>query len=112
MTQISNRAAIYTIDPKATNRVNTAYMVAAFCGQLTGTAVGNRLYAQGGWLYSGGASSESSLPPTLLLPFLTLACAVAFVGLSLVAAVARGPNETGWLGWTGGWQVKKSNLKR
>lgn len=58
MTQISNRAAIYTINPKATNRVNTAYMVAAFCGQLTGTAVGNRLYAHGGWLYSGGASSE------------------------------------------------------
>lgn len=57
MAQISNRAAIYTINPKARNRVNTAYMVAAFCGQLTGTAVGNRLYAQGGWLYSGGASS-------------------------------------------------------
>ncbi|KAH6695434.1 membrane protein [Plectosphaerella plurivora] len=93
MTQISNRAAIYTINPKATNRINTAYMVAAFCGQLTGTAVGNRLYAQGGWLYSGGAS-------------------IAFIGLSFIAAIARGPNETGWFGWSGGWQVKKSNLKR
>lgn len=55
--QIANRAAIYLIDPKARNRVNTAYMVSAFCGQLTGTAVGNRLYAAGGWTWSGSASS-------------------------------------------------------
>ncbi|GJC80450.1 putative uncharacterized transporter YgaY [Colletotrichum liriopes] len=54
--QTANRTSIYTINPKARNRVNTAYMVCVFCGQLTGTAVGNRLYAQGGWKYSGGAS--------------------------------------------------------
>ncbi|KAK1759227.1 major facilitator superfamily domain-containing protein [Echria macrotheca] len=47
-TQIGNRAAIYGIRPDARNRVNTAYMIAAFSGQLTGTAVGNRLYALGG----------------------------------------------------------------
>jgi hypothetical protein len=57
-TQIANRAAIYGIQPQAQNRVNTAYMVAAFSGQLTGTAVGNRLYAQGGWMYSGSCSSK------------------------------------------------------
>jgi hypothetical protein len=57
-TQIANRAAIYGIQPAARNRVNTAYMVAAFSGQLTGTAVGNRLYAHGGWVYSGGCSSK------------------------------------------------------
>lgn len=55
--QTANRTAIYTINPKARNRVNTAYMVCVFCGQLTGTAVGNRLYAQGGWKYSAGTSS-------------------------------------------------------
>ena len=59
-TQIANRAAIYGIRPEAQNRINTAYMVAAFSGQLTGTAVGNRLYAQGGWVYSGSCSSKSS----------------------------------------------------
>lgn len=64
-TQIANRAAVYAIRPEARNRVNTAYMVASFSGQLTGTAVGNRLYAQGGWVYSGSASSEF-LPPFLL----------------------------------------------
>jgi hypothetical protein len=65
-TQIANRAAIYGIQPQARNRVNTAYMVAAFSGQLTGTAVGNRLYAQGGWVYSGSCSSKLSLDPFML----------------------------------------------
>ncbi|KAG7001997.1 hypothetical protein G7Y79_00030g065300 [Physcia stellaris] len=39
--QIANRSAIYTIAPKARNRINTAFMVSIFAGQLTGTAVGN-----------------------------------------------------------------------
>jgi predicted MFS family arabinose efflux permease len=56
--QIANRASIYTIQPNARNRVNTAYMLSAFIGQLTGTAVGNRLYAEGGWRYSGACSSK------------------------------------------------------
>ena len=55
---VANRAAIYTIDAKARNRLNTAYMVMAFVGQLSGTAVGNRLYHEGGWAWSSGASSE------------------------------------------------------
>lgn len=57
---IANRARCYSIRPDARNRVNTAYMLAAFFGQLTGTAVGNRLYAQGGWVASGSCSSEFS----------------------------------------------------
>lgn len=56
---IALRSAIYQIDARSRNRVNTAYMVFAFCGQLTGTSAGNRLYALGGWTYSGGLSSES-----------------------------------------------------
>lgn len=55
--QVANRSAIFSIRPKARNRVNTAYMATAFIGQLTGTAVGNRLYAMGGWRASGGCSS-------------------------------------------------------
>ncbi|KAI6777812.1 uncharacterized protein J7T54_000402 [Emericellopsis cladophorae] len=45
--QVANRSSIFSINPKARNRVNTAYMACAFAGQLTGTAVGNRLYAAG-----------------------------------------------------------------
>lgn len=56
--QIANRSAIFNINPKARNRVNTAYMAAVFAGQLTGTAVGNRLYAAGGWRWSTGCSSK------------------------------------------------------
>ncbi|KAL3439702.1 major facilitator superfamily domain-containing protein, partial [Aspergillus insuetus] len=52
-TMIANRAAIYAVAPKARNRVNTGYMVGGFVGQLMGTAVGNRVYAQSGWVVSG-----------------------------------------------------------
>ncbi|KAK3938715.1 major facilitator superfamily domain-containing protein [Diplogelasinospora grovesii] len=90
-TQIANRANIYSIQPLARNRVNTAYMVAAFSGQLTGTAVGNRLYAQGGWVYSGS-------------------CSIAFIGFALIVCIARGPRETGWLGWRGGWSIRRDDV--
>lgn len=89
--QIANRANIYAIDPRARNRLNTAYMVAAFSGQLTGTAAGNRLYAAGGWVRSGSAS-------------------VGFVCAALVVWAARGPWEKGWVGWGGGWSVRRRDV--
>ena len=70
VSQVANRTAIFAINPKARNRTNTAYMAFAFAGQLSGTAIGNRLYAQGGWHYSGGLSSKFlslSLSPSLSL---------------------------------------------
>ncbi len=87
----ANRSNVYSLDPRARNRVNTVYMVFAFAGQLTGTAVGNRLYAEGGWAWSGG-------------------CNIAFLGAALLAAFARGPRETGWVGWSGGWSLKRHDL--
>jgi predicted MFS family arabinose efflux permease len=68
VSQVANRTAIFAINPKARNRTNTAYMAFAFAGQLSGTAIGNRLYAQGGWHYSGGLSSKLfPLSPSLSL---------------------------------------------
>jgi hypothetical protein len=90
-TQIANRAGIYGIEPKARNRVNTAYMVAVFCGQLMGTAVGNKLYAEGGWVRSGSAS-------------------IGFTGAALVICFARAPWEKGWVGWHGGWGLRRRDL--
>ncbi|KAK0627314.1 MFS general substrate transporter [Immersiella caudata] len=90
-TQIGNRAAVYSIRPDARNRVNTAYMVAAFSGQLTGTAVGNRLYAHGGWVYSGS-------------------CSIAFISFAIIVCLARGPRETRWFGWRGGWAIRRDDL--
>ncbi|MCJ1312348.1 hypothetical protein MMC25_006022 [Agyrium rufum] len=91
--QIANRSSIYSIHAKARNRVNTAYMVSVFCGQLMGTAVGNRLYAQGGWVSSGSAS-------------------VGFVGAALFFCIVRGPWEEGWIGWSGGWGIRKRDLPK
>ena len=89
--QIANRSAIYAIAPKARNRVNTAYMVSVFCGQLMGTAVGNDLFAKGGWISSGSAS-------------------VGFIAAALLVCFSRGPWEKGWVGWGGGWSVRRRDL--
>ena len=91
--QIANRTAIYGVEPKGRNRVNTAYMLSTFCGQLMGTAVGNSLYEKGGWIMSGSAS-------------------VGFICAALLICLLRGPHETGWIGWTGGWNMKKPSEKR
>ncbi|KAK4949674.1 hypothetical protein LTR10_011515 [Elasticomyces elasticus] len=91
ITQVSNRAAIAAIEPKARNRVNTAFMLCTFTGQLTGTSAGAKLYTRGGWVVSGSLS-------------------VAFIGLSFLVCLARGPYEKGWVGWGGGWDVRKTTL--
>jgi hypothetical protein len=88
--QIANRSAIYAIEPKARNRVNVSFMLSTFIGQLIGTAAGNHVYAQGGWIKSGSAS-------------------VGFIGASLLFCFVRGPWETGWVGWHGGWTLRKKN---
>lgn len=89
---IALRTAINDINPKARNRVNTCYMLAGFTGQLTGTAVGNRLYAVGGWRLSGIAN-------------------LAFLGVAILACLARGPREKRWLGWRGGWSMRLQDTK-
>jgi predicted MFS family arabinose efflux permease len=89
-TSIANRSSIYAVEPKARNRVNTAFMVFTFLGQITGTAAGNSLYAQHGWIASGSLS-------------------VGLLCLALVFCFVRGPWETGWIGWHGGWSLKKKD---
>jgi predicted MFS family arabinose efflux permease len=68
--QVANRATVFNINPKARNRLNTAYMVCAFAGQLTGTAVGNKLYARGGWKASGYYNSKIDLSHDLNIQIL------------------------------------------
>lgn len=88
--QIANRSAIFSVEPKGRNRVNTAFMVATFLGQLTGTTVGSHLYAEGGWIASGSYS-------------------VASAGAGLIVCFLRGPWEDGWIGWHGGWSIYKKD---
>ncbi|KAK9786704.1 putative Major facilitator superfamily domain-containing protein [Seiridium cardinale] len=90
----ANRTNVYShLSPKKRNRVNTAYMVFSFAGQLTGTAVGNRLYAQGGWVWSGS-------------------CNIAFIGFGILLCFLRGPRETGWVGWHGGWKLRRDPVPK
>ncbi|TRX92060.1 hypothetical protein FHL15_006927 [Xylaria flabelliformis] len=84
---VANRMAIAHVDPTAHNAVNSVYMIFTFAGQLFGTAVGNALYARGGWTWSGGLN-------------------IAQLGAALMILVVRGPHEKGWVGWSGGWDLK------
>ncbi|EKV11371.1 Sucrose/H+ symporter, plant [Penicillium digitatum] len=89
MSQIANRVSIYSVAPKARNRINTGYMMGVFCGQLMGTSVGNRLYSQGGWILSGSVN-------------------LAFLGAALLICLLRGPAEKGWVGWHGGIRIRRT----
>jgi predicted MFS family arabinose efflux permease len=86
--QIANRTALFAVEPKGRSRVNTVFMVATFCGQLVGTSVGSNLYDRGGWIASGSYSMGS-------------------IGAALVVCSLRGPWETRWFGWRGGWSIRK-----
>lgn len=86
--QIANRTALFAVEPKGRSRVNTVFMVATFCGQLVGTSVGSNLYDRGGWIASGSYSMGS-------------------IGAALIVCLLRGPWETGWFGWHGGWSIRK-----
>ncbi|TFA97535.1 Putative uncharacterized transporter [Trichoderma ghanense] len=89
---VSNRMAFANIEPTAQNAVNSVYMVSTFCGQLFGTSVGNTLYASGGWIRSGSLS-------------------LGLVGGGLLLVLVRGPHEKGWIGWSGGWEVRLKKLR-
>lgn len=83
--QVSNRMQIHGIEPGAANKVNTAFVVVLYLGLLSGTKAGNDVYAMyGGWVASGGLS-------------------LGVIAFSYVVILVRGPHETGWVGWRGGW---------
>ena len=91
--QIGNRTGIYAVEPLKRNRVNTAYMLGVFFGQLMGTGVGNAVYARGGWLHSDAVN-------------------IAFVAVSLLICFVKGPHERGWFGWGGGWAMRVRHEKQ
>ncbi|KAI1777477.1 MFS general substrate transporter [Hypoxylon cercidicola] len=90
---VANRVAIAHVDPKAQNAVNSVYMVHTFCGQLFGTAVGNALYARGGWTHTGAFNIAQMI-----------------AGLLVIAL--RGPHERGWIGWRGGWDLSGPKIEK
>ncbi|XXG95486.1 hypothetical protein Hte_001750 [Hypoxylon texense] len=90
---VANRVAIAHVDPKAQNAVNSVYMVHTFCGQLFGTAVGNALYANGGWTHTGAFN-------------------IAQMIAGLIVIFLRGPHEKGWIGWRGGWDLSGPKVEK
>ncbi|KIW08121.1 uncharacterized protein PV09_01056 [Verruconis gallopava] len=86
--QVANRSQIYSIAPRARNRINTAFMLFTFFGQITGTSAGNTVYAKGGWIHSGSMS-------------------VGLCGGAILLLCLRGPWEKGWIGWHGGASLKR-----
>ncbi|KAK5635383.1 hypothetical protein RRF57_011095 [Xylaria bambusicola] len=88
---VANRMAIANVDPTAHNAVNSVYMIFTFGGQLFGTAVGNTLYAKGGWTWSGALN-------------------IAQLGTALLLVLIKGPHEKGWFGWSGGWDLRTPEI--
>ncbi|KAL7423988.1 hypothetical protein Q5752_001573 [Cryptotrichosporon argae] len=84
--QVASNYRVAGIDPKARARLNGCCLVCLFAGQASGTAIMTSIYNAHGWRPTG-------------------ACALAFCAAALAAVLARGPHETGWVGWHGGAQV-------
>ncbi|KAI1614307.1 major facilitator superfamily domain-containing protein [Exophiala viscosa] len=79
--QISNRVSLHPLEPQMRNRVNTAFVIILYLGQLVGTKAGTLVYSQyGGWIASGGLS-------------------IAVLVLGYVIIGLRGPHARGWIGW-------------
>ncbi|KAJ7062037.1 MFS DHA1 protein [Mycena amicta] len=89
-TQLSVTAKILSIAPEARARLNALLMISVFLGQVTGTAVGTKLFVEGGYELSSGIR-------------------IAFASVGLLVLVARGPHvrrET-WVGWEGRMELRK-----
>ena len=89
--QVANRSQIFSLAPRARSRINTAFMLFTFFGQLSGTAAGNAVYADGGWIHSGSLG-------------------VGFAAGGILILCMRGPHEKGWIGWHGGASLQRDNI--
>ena len=65
--------------------------MSAFAGQLMGSSDGNHLYAVAGWELSGEAN-------------------IGFLAAALVVTMIKGPWETHWVGWRGGFGIRQKRL--
>ncbi|KAF9067167.1 MFS DHA1 protein [Rhodocollybia butyracea] len=90
-TQVSLTSAIFSIAPEARSRLNSILILwVCYLGQVMGTAVGTKLYTEGGYKLSSGIR-------------------VVFGGMELLLLMLRGPHvsRTTWIGWEGGMNFRK-----
>ncbi|KAJ6459408.1 MFS DHA1 protein [Mycena vulgaris] len=86
-TQVSMTAGIFNIAPEARARLNALLILSIFLGQVMGTAVGTKLFADGGYKLSSGVR-------------------IAFGGVELLLLVLRGPHVARKT-WVGGVELRK-----
>ncbi|KAJ7203591.1 MFS DHA1 protein [Mycena pura] len=90
-TQVSLTTAIFSIAPEARSRLNAVLVLS---GQVMGTAVGTKLYVEGGYKLSSGIR-------------------VVFGRVELLVLLLRGPHVSRgkWIGWEGGMNFRKIEKK-
>ncbi|KAM0793604.1 hypothetical protein ACM66B_001037 [Microbotryomycetes sp. NB124-2] len=91
-TQVSNSSAVFGIGDAGRARRSAVYVTSIFVGQLVGTAVGTRIFLQGGPRVAGAFN-------------------FGLLGLMLLVLMSRGPMlpDDRWFGWTGGFQVRRAH---
>ncbi|KAM5541230.1 hypothetical protein V8D89_005159 [Ganoderma adspersum] len=91
--QVSLTTAVLGLDADARSRLNACVILALFIGQVMGTSVGSKVFTEHGW------RADASLN-------------LAWTGFTLVVLLARGPHvpRYTWVGWKGGWELRKSRV--
>ncbi|KAH9919162.1 MFS general substrate transporter [Epithele typhae] len=89
--QVSLTSAVLGLDAAARSRLNAVLILSLFIGQVMGTSVSAQVFTQHGWR------------PTAALN-------LAWTGWGLFVLFLRGPHcpRYTWIGWQGGWELRKS----
>ncbi|GAA5862705.1 hypothetical protein JCM8547_003518 [Rhodosporidiobolus lusitaniae] len=93
--QVSNSTRIFAINAAARARFSACFLVLNFAGQLIGTSAGTRVYLTWGYRASGGLC-------------------VGLTGFQMFMLFLRSPHlpNKRWIGWSGGWELRKSVVER
>ncbi|EPS93087.1 hypothetical protein FOMPIDRAFT_1136854, partial [Fomitopsis schrenkii] len=89
-TSVSLVNMAFAVDPSARSRINAVMSVSLFIGQVIGTSASTQVFLQDGWRACYGM-------------------ALAWTGFQGLILLLRGPHspKTQWIGWSGGWRVRK-----
>ncbi|PIL34821.1 hypothetical protein GSI_02608 [Ganoderma sinense ZZ0214-1] len=93
MQQVSLTTAVLALDASARSRLNACINVATFIGQVMGTSVGSKVFTEHGWRPDAALN-------------------LALTGFTLLILFLRGPHcpRYTWVGWQGGWELRKSRV--
>ncbi|EPS92705.1 hypothetical protein FOMPIDRAFT_1056624 [Fomitopsis schrenkii] len=89
-TSVSLVNMAFAVDPSARSRINAVMSVSLFIGQVIGTSASTQVFLQDGWRACYGM-------------------ALAWTGFQGLLLLLRGPHlpKNQWIGWSGGWRVRK-----